>query len=208
MCDFPNVENNDFELEALISFCEGWDGRIAFLEELFQKGHADEALILCCCYINSVGTWFHGAGAGDEETFAKALLRYSENEVFGRMNPRFLLSMLCRKENLARWGDVPDKLRPAFAGFRDGFYPPEEITAVCRQVLSDEEFTALERFSWAGSLACFAYGITRCEGVQNGAVPVRGCGDTGLDFALFHPALKRIFERARRLIMAGKLRIY
>jgi hypothetical protein len=206
MCDLPNVENNDFELEALSAVCEEWSKRIAFLDELFRQWHLDEALVLCCCYIEAIGSWFCRSGPNGGETFAKALLRYGENEVFGRINPWLLLDALGQKSGEARWSVVRGKLAPAFAGLRDGFYPPGEITRACKSALSAEEFAALDDIFWMGTLAGVAYKITKCEDVRSGSITVRGCG--AVDFQLFYPALCRIFEKARRLIMAGKLKVY
>jgi hypothetical protein len=59
-----------------------------------------------------------------------------------------------------------------------------------------------------GTLADLAYRITKCEEVHNSSITVRGCGESVVDFQLFYPALSRIFEKARRLIMSGKLKIY
>jgi hypothetical protein len=208
MCDLPNVENNDFELEALSGFCEDWRGRIVFLDELFRQGHTDEALILCCCYIEAIGTWFYGPGPNGEETFAKALLRYGENEVFSRINPRRLIDALRKRYGEAQWSIVQGKVAPAFARFQDRFYPSNEITRACRPVLSNEECAVLDNSLWMGTLADLAYGITKCEEVHNGSLTVPGCGETVVDFQLFYPALSRIFEKARRLVMSGKLRVY
>jgi hypothetical protein len=101
MCDFPNVENNDLELEALSAFCEDWSRRIVFLDELFRQGHTDESMILCCCYIAAIGTWSYESGSNGEETFAKVLLRYGENEVFGRINPGRLPDALSQRDGKA-----------------------------------------------------------------------------------------------------------
>jgi hypothetical protein len=207
MCDFPNVENNDFELEALSAFCEDWNRRIVFLDELFRQGRADESLILCCCYIEAIGTWFYDAGSNGEETFARALLRHGEKEIFDRINPVRLLDALRQKEDSPQWSILLNRLAPVLARFKDGFYPSNEITRACRSALTSEEFAALDDFLWKGALAGLAHKVTKCEEVHNGSLAVRGL-DESLDFRLFYPALIRIFERARRLIMSGKLKVY
>ncbi|MHC1728337.1 MAG: hypothetical protein AB9866_20435 [Syntrophobacteraceae bacterium] len=208
MCDFPNVENNDLELEALSSLCEEWDRRINFLPELFRQGRTDESLILCCCYIEAIGKWFGKSEMSSKEAFTKALLRYGENEVFSRLYPRRLLSLLQQDEDVEVADIILLKLRAVFDSLQDEFYPLEEIRTVCRAALSDEEFDSLHVVLWRATLACLAYKVTRCEGVHHGMVTVWRCGDAILDFKLFHPALKRIFEKARGLIMSGRLRIY
>lgn len=208
MCDFPNVENNDFELEALSEFCEEWNRRIVFLDQLYGQGHTDESLILCCCYIEAVGNWLYNSEINGGEAFTKALLRHGENEAFGRINPGRLLDMLHRSEDAAQWEAVMSKLAPVFACFLDRFYPSEKIIKACRCALSSEEFASLDKVLWVGTLAGLAHKITKCEGVHHGCISIWGCGETVLDFHLFYPALRRIFEKARRLIMSGKLRIY
>jgi hypothetical protein len=208
MCDFPNVENNDLELEALSSFCEDWNRRINFLPELFRQGHTDESLILCCCYIEAIGKWLSKSELNGDEAFAKILLQYGENEIFGRLNPRRLLKLLHMGKAQGEFNDIPRKLAAAFNLLQDKFYPWEEIGATCRSALSDNEFELLDQILWMGTLAGVAYKITCCDGVHHGSITVWNCADTVLDFQLFYPALKCIFERARGLIMAGKLRIY
>ena len=147
------------------------------------------------------------SGLNGGEAFVKALLRYGENEAFGRINPWRLLDML-RNGDAAQWEAVLSKLAPAFTCFRDRFYPSKKIIDVCRRALSSEEFASLNNALWAGTLAALAHNVTKCEGVHHGCISVRGCEETVLDFQLFYPALRRIFEKARRLIMSGKLRTY
>jgi len=208
MCDFPNVENNVFELEALSAFCEDWNRRIVFLGELSERGRRDEALILCCCYIEAIGTWFTGWERGGKETFAMALLTYAGGDIFSRINPWLLFEEIRRKEDTVKWEIILDKLESAFTGFNATFYPSAEITEACRSALSGEEFTVLDKSIWMGTMANPAYSITKCEGVHNGSATLKGCGEIALDFQLFYPALQRVFEVARRLIMSGKIRVY
>ena len=206
MCDFPNVENNDVELDALIAFCDDWSRRIASLNELYGKGYADESLILCCCYVEAIAKLFYGLELDGEESFIKALLRFGENEVFGRINPRLLLERLAKMKG--ERGDLTTKLSLAFAGFQDRFYPSEEIMEACKPVLSNEELFSLENCLWMGTVAGLAHKITKCEGVHNGMIQVRSRAETVLDFRLLYPALIRIFEKARRRVLSGKLRTY
>lgn len=206
MCDFPNVENNDLEIQALSMFCEGWSTRIRALPDLFEKGFRDEALILCCCYIETIGKWLSRYTADDREIFAKTLLRYGDDEIFGRLNAVLLLGAL-RQGDVAEEG-IFGKLRPVLGPFPDSFLPREEIVGACRAALTVEEFTLLNESFWMGSLACAAHAITGCSGVQNGSLAVGSFVDAVLDFRLFYAALTRIFDRARGMIMAGKLRIW
>ena len=208
MCDFPNVENNDFELEALSEFCEGWRRRIDFLDELFGQGHADESLILCCCYIESIGAWFHESGTKGEETFAKALLKYDENEVFSKINPWRLFDVLRKRDGIETWSIVPGKPDPAIKRFQDGFYSFSEVRDACRAALPSEEFALLDGSLWMGTLAAQTYRVTKCGEVHNGSFTIPGCSGTVIDFRLLYPVLIRIFENARRLIMSGKLKVY
>lgn len=208
MCDFPNVENHDLELEMLGSLCEEWDRRIESLGAIFDQGYVDEALILCCCYIAAIGNWLGKPGSDERETFTKALLRYGDNDLFGRVNPRRLSEAFQHLEDVRRPADFHGRLRGCLDSLRDEFYPWEEIARVCRPVLADEEFDALRENFWIATFACHAYSITRCEGVHRGTITVRGCGEAVPGFPLFYPALRSIFDRARSLIMAGRLRVY
>jgi len=212
MCDFPNVENNDLELEMLSDFCGNWERRIDFLADLLRQGHSDESLILCCCYTEAVGKWLCKSESCDREAFAKALIRYGRNEVFSRVNPVRLISEL---QSIASAGDDSDVLKQvtaqlshAFADLQDKFYPEDEIRTICRPVLEEREFLVVERWFWIGSLAGLAHGITGCEGIHDGAMRIEGFKEVVMDCQLFYPALKYIFESARRLIVSGKLRIW
>lgn len=207
MCDFPNVENNDLELEALSTFCDGWSRRIRSLVDLAEKGYADESLVLCCCYIEAVGRWFCRYESDGKKVFAVTLLRYGRNEVFGRLNPMRLLGAVRRKEDALQWDGILKKLKPSLGNFQDRFHPREEIIPICRSVLSGSEFALLETVLWTGTLAAAAHDITLCDGVHNGSFAMRN-GDVTLDFRLFHPALLHLFDRAKEMVMAGRLRKY
>ena len=208
MCDFPNVENHDLELEMLSSLCEEWDRRIESLGAMFDQGYVDESLILCCCYIAAIGNWLGKPGSDEKEAFTKALLRYGDNELFGRINPVRLYEAFQQVEEVWRPAALHNRLRGCLDTLKDQFYPWEEIARVCRPVLTDEEFDGLREYFWIGTFAGLAHTITRCEGVRHGMITVRGCGDTVPGFPLFYPALRKVFDRARSLIMAGRLRIY
>ncbi len=209
MCDFPNVENNDLELEMLSEFCGNWERKIQFLEDLLKQGHAAESLILCCCYTEAIGKWLCKSERTDREAFARALIRYGRNEVFTRINRVRLLSELqsiaSPGDDLDVWKEITTKLSHAFANLQDRFYPEEEIRTVCKRVLEEREFLLLEGSFWMGSFACLAHEVTGREGIHDGEAKI---ADVVLDFRLFYPALKHIFECARRLIISGKLRIW
>lgn len=212
MCDFPNVENNDLELEMLGEFCGKWERRIALLGRLFGEGYADESLILCGCYIEAIGGWLYKPELSGREIFARALTSYGRNDIFGALNPILLLRSLQGYPLPAGDADklqtVLVKLGPAFLDWRDGFYPHAEVRARCRQVLTVEECDLLDKFLWMGTLACAMYGITRCEDLREVMFRFRHLEGATPDFHLFYSALGSVFESARRLIMSGKLRIW
>lgn len=208
MCDFPNVENNDLELVALGEFCEQWRLRISFLDELFGAGHADEALVLCCCYIEAVGGWLSRYETGGREAFAKALLRHDASEVFARLNPVLLLEGYRAGTDPAGRISALDTLSSALACFQEGFHPEEEIVETCRAALPEDEFASLKDFFWTGTVAACAHGMARRAEVHHGRIALAGCGEIILDFPILYPALQRIFDLAKRMIISGKLRIY
>jgi len=199
MCDLPPVDNIIMPDDVMYAFLGDWSDRIRDLKRLHATRYKNEALVLCCCYIQSIGGWLY-VHESPKRAFAESLLTYSGIELFGMMNLRRLFSELEHDE----WGAIEERLKYSPLFWKSGFSPKEEITGLCGAALSDDEYERLEKQFWLGTLACASHDIMRCDGVHDGSMLWKD-GKTTLDFPLFYSALKRIFERAGDLAIARKL---
>lgn len=57
MCDLPPVDNVIMPDDVMYAFLSSWSERIQTLGRLQRTRYKDEALVLCCCYIQAVGGW-------------------------------------------------------------------------------------------------------------------------------------------------------
>jgi len=199
MCDLPPVDNVIMPDDIMYAFLGDWGERIKVLGRLHRTRYKDEALVLCCCYIQTVGGWLC-VHEDPRRAFTESLLTYADIELFRMINLRRLLSELKHDA----WRALEDKLKYSSIFWRSGFSPEEEITGLCKANLSEDEFVRLGEQLWRGTLAHASYDILRCDGVHDGLMLWKG-GQTSLGFPVFYSALKQIFDRAKDLAIARKL---
>ena len=98
-------ENNKLtDNELFMSFLEPWleeiEKQIEFLSELYTNQHRDEALTLCCCYIEALGKYFYGPdNKRSHWCFVCVLKEFGANKIFCYIHPKQLLNYLKKPYN-------------------------------------------------------------------------------------------------------------
>ncbi|MEW6488702.1 MAG: hypothetical protein AB1578_12420 [Thermodesulfobacteriota bacterium] len=73
-------EGKAFFIEA---YYEDLGQRIAFLRELNASGHENEALMLCCCYIEALGSHRNHGSERKAKNYCAILDEHGGNPLFG-----------------------------------------------------------------------------------------------------------------------------
>lgn len=198
------------DIKAKASFIEAYFDdlrrRVEFLPKLHATGYENEALLLCCCYIEGLGSSLYWPDEASARNFVRVLEKQGSEEMLWHIHPRQLLSALeVRMPKL--YQRISDRLAAAFATGQDALRTKEEVITLVNDRLTVEEMQQLKGHLWRGTLASLVYSNIRSPLVHGlSASPIllsrttlRGQQVPVLDFALLYPQLSEILERVREL---------
>jgi len=180
------------------AYFDDLEERIEFLNQLNQGGRKDEALMLCCCYIEAIGSrkYYHSDRKG--KNFAKILEKASENTLFSMIHPAKLLGVLkCIK--LFKKDLV--KIEPLIEKYGKTLQSQEEVLSNLQPVMSPAQITWCGDNFFKGTIAAITYDLVRSELVHDISIGevtfsetiVNGKLVPDLNFDLLFPALVNIF---------------
>ena len=174
-----------------------WESRVAFLDALAAKSHADEALLLACCYVDVFGNNLYG-GAG-HRNFVRVLVQHGGNPALGLIHPSQVHNWLVSSD--AVWcKDLHSKLDGHLKKLTGQLFTDAEFALAVQPPLMAEEVEKIRPHLWRGTLASVIYTNVRCEAVHS-FPPVRvsfGLTTFGgkplepLDYTSIAPAVKSI----------------
>ena len=185
------------------AFFDYLEDRVNYLVGLYASGRQDEAVTLCCVYIDGISNsmWPNG---GSKRNFVRALVELSEEPQMRLYHPRALLRWL---ESAAR------KFAVLASQIETGFTPidqPMEEEPFRNKVevcLGPEGFRLVEKELWRATIAAITYQrvripwIHRLQGygaVSFGNSSYGGAPLADIDFEMLHRALVHITAAARQ----------
>lgn len=200
----------DEDIKAKASFIEAYFDdlrqRVDLLPKLHAAGYENEALLLCCCYIEGLGSSLYWPEEASARNFVHILGEHGSEAILWRIHPRQLLNALqARVPKL--YSRISDQLVAAFATDENALRTKEEIVALVNDRLSAEEMQQLTKQFWRGTLANLVYSNIRSPLVHGlGASPIllsrttlHGQPVPVLDFILLYPQLTEILGKVREL---------
>ena len=214
----PEEEARKAWINILESYFRDLEKKTAFLQKLAKEGHEDEAMTLCCCYIDGLANGLYGQETGSNKNFIRALKEYGENEIWGLIHPlqlvRNVLEATERSDKHKKLRRVIDKIIPILATIENRLYCDDEIIDRVKLELSQEETETLQKNLWRGLYANIVYDKIRCLAVHElGSSPLsfdktthKGEQVPPLYFYNLYPILGRILCEAKlRSLKTGKL---
>lgn len=79
------VERKAFYIAAYFNDLEI---RVAFLNELYAMGRRDEALLLCCRYIEALGSRLYPEQKSKAKNYCSILIQHGGNEIWQMIHPK------------------------------------------------------------------------------------------------------------------------
>ena len=163
-------EDRKAKIEFIEAYFVNLDRRIALLRQLHESEYENEALLLCCCYIDGLATSLYWPDEGSARNFVRVLQQHGGETLLCHVHPkqlfeafdskRFLRSLAARVARL--WGSNDHCLRTL-----------DEAAAELSGHLPAEEASLLRNEIWRGTLAQLVYTRIRCQAVHNlGASPL------------------------------------
>ncbi len=180
--------------------------KVAFTDDLFAQGHQDEARLLVCCYIESLGNGLVDSTATPARNFVQAVVDHGDDPALALIHPKLLQTSLPLKSV-----SPADRaaLQAAFAGLApDKALKEKELFAVIGTALSTDAVAFLRRELWRARFAMIAYSNIRSIGAHffgspssvsfsqmtHGGKPV-----SEIQFSTLRSVLARVIDHAETL---------
>ena len=197
-------------------FLEDLEKKAAFLKELYEKGNKDEALLLCCCYIDGLANNLYG-GKRSNKNFIRAMEEFGEEKHWGLIHPDQLIRNMLRACTPSTKENKPLKIlvekikeNPSIFDWKL-FSDKEIIQGITLQInLTQKEISLLKKNLWRGKFANIVYDQMRTPFVHRLGIggshafffskTIHNGGHLPpLDFDGLYPILKRILWRGTPL---------
>lgn len=194
--------------EPLRDYFRYLDRKVSFLGDLYEDGRKEEALALCCTYIEGLGQRIRGSDSrGSKQRFVETVIDYGNLPYLTLVHPPTLTESLrgCGKEFAA----VATILDPHFCGLPIEVRPIEEFVHASSAVLCDDQLGYLRKKIYLGTLAALAYNhfrnpLAHSLHSDNGVVFTetyyRGEPVGRLSFEPLYAALRNILNRAKKAL--------
>lgn len=204
-------------LQAKMKFIEAFFGdlaiKIAFLKELYNTGHSDEARILCSCYIDSLASGLYWPEEQNKFNFVQVLKEHGGEEIFSYIHLKMLEDALLKKTKSKKWGAICAKIFPVLQQDSGKLYHQDEVIDLILPFLKDSEIDEVKKELWRGSFAAIAYAQVRNlsvhffgppEGITFSNTTFQGVQCPAIEFDLLHKSLKHIAIAAKEKSVNSK----
>jgi hypothetical protein len=202
------AEGSKDKIFFIQAYYEDLEGRIAFLRELHERGHDNEALMLCCCYIEALGSQRCHNSERKAKNYCTILDEHSGNPIFGLVHPvqakRVLGSMKLFQENFPA-------IEAALVGLPRELFEKKAIQELLAPMVNPKQAEWLADNMFKFTIAAISYDLVRSELVHDiSASPVsfsettyKGEPVPRLDFFFLHAGLQNICAEAKRQSIAS-----
>lgn len=175
-----------------------FEKRVNLLSELNQKGYEEEALLLCCCYIEAMGNLYF-RGGGRQFNFYHILKNFGGEDVLMYIHPKQLWIGL-RSAKGKDVQEIGQKIGGALRKVKGNLHTEDEALTLVAHMLNKKEMRKFRDNLWRGTLATLAYMHLRNPAVHElgGAKSFSFQGTTFngvLDFSLLYKGMLNILKK-------------
>jgi hypothetical protein len=194
------------KLEFIRAFFDYAVDRSAFLRQLFDQGRQDEAVTLCCCYIDGLANMVYWDSDRSQFNFVRLLREHGKHPDLEKATALALIRWI--ETSRAALAPIAVKIRQHMSAELTRIQPEVELRARLQRLLSPPDFQQLSHELWRATLASIAYQRMRVPFVHRLGGPaavVVGSGDhrsadvIHIDFGVLHAALDAIIAHFREL---------
>lgn len=189
-----NTSSNSFFIAAYFNDLQG---RVAFLEELHAKGRKSEAMLLCCCYIEALGSRQSPTPEHKAKNYCHILVQHGGNKLWPLVHPSQIKSVLSTN---GLFGNVIAALVPVIDSLGRQLLDPNDLCALLDGFLNEQQRSWLLENIFKGSMAYISYKDIRSELVHGiSAAPIsfsqtqyKGHPVPKINFSLLYASLNNI----------------
>lgn len=205
----PTPDDLAAKKDFIEAFFEELEKKAALTDRLFAEGHKDEARLLCCCYIEALGTGLDPSDGSGARNFASILVDHGAEPVLGLIHPKALRNSLPYKSTAPVNKAL---LETAFQSL------PRDQALTSRQLLHhvqhlpSETVDFLKQELWRATIANVAYSQIRSLGahwfgspgsVSFSATTFQGKQIPEVDFTMLRRALDRVITFTKDLSLSS-----
>lgn len=195
-------DENVAKAHFIKAYFDDLQNRLAFLSDLHVMGRKDEALMLCCCYIEALGSRASDEPEQKARNYCDILAAQGCNEIWRLVHPKQLKDLLSSKPLFT---GVYGTLEPLIDGFGGHLIDPREVLARLDPPLNEQQRSWLQGNIFKGSMANISYERIRCElvhdisggGISFSETMHNGNPVPNLDFEVLYSSLRKIVEASR-----------
>jgi hypothetical protein len=198
------LEENQADKTFFIkAYFDDLEKKIGFLKELKEGSHKDEALMLCCCYIEALGSMQYHQSERKAKNYSMILRESAGNDIFGLVHPKQLKVVLT---NQKRFKHNFSAIEPIIDGFANELVSQEIVTKKLSSIISTDQAEWLQNNIFKATIAAISYDVIRSElvhGISTANVTFsqttfKGNPVPDLNFELLYSALWNIFGRIKK----------
>lgn len=196
--------------EFIKSYYADLQKRIAFLAELHNMRRKDEALMLCCCYIEALGSRESSEPERKAKNYCDILAKHGRNEIWRLVHPKQLTNVLA---NNGLFKDSLDGLVPLIGEFGTQLVELEQVRAKLDPALTAQQRSWVDNNLFKGTIANISYERIRSELVHDLSAASISFSETlykgeavpDLNFETLYTSLRHIVNASQeRAIANGK----
>lgn len=199
------MDDKDSDKAFMIqTYFDNLEKRIAFLKELYDGNHTDEALMLCCCYIEALGSRQSHDSDRKAKNYYRILEEHCDNKLFTLIHPKQLRNVLMSqklfKANITQ-------IKPIIDGFGKELILQEVVFDSLSPVITKDQVNWLNDNLFKGTMAAISYERVRSDLVHDISTSNLTFNETIFDgkpvpdmnFELLYPALMNIFHSLKEI---------
>lgn len=200
-------DNASSKAQYIRAYFDDLRNRISFLKELYGNGRKDEALMLCCCYIEALGSRQSQEPERKAKNYCSVLAEHGQNEIWSLIHPEQLKNVLTAN---GLFKDTVPALQPLIDSFGAQLVEPQDALARLDTALNAQQRAWLADNIFKGSIANISYERIRSELVHDiSAAPIsfsetsyKGNPVPDLNFEMLYASLCNIVKVSQERAIA------
>lgn len=166
--ELHNGPVNDAKSSFIEAYFADLEEKSRFTLELSENGHRDEALLLCCTYIETLGNFLYWPHQHSRLNFARLLVEHGDVEALALAHPIALVDAL---RGRAETGKIARKLEAHVPTDPPELLSESALMERASRHLSESELGVLRAHWFLGTLGSIAYKRMRNPVAHHGGAP-------------------------------------
>jgi hypothetical protein len=189
------------------AYFDDLQSRIAFLPELYEMRRKDEALMLCCCYIEALGSRQSRQPERKAANYCAVLAEQGKNEIWRLIHPKQLRNVLADN---GLFKPSLQQLEPVINQVGNELIEPEYMRAKLDPMLNHQQRRWVGNNLFKGTIAYISYERIRSElvhDISGGPISFsetfyKGNPVPELDFDILYASLRHIVASSQELAIS------